>query len=50
MDNDIIEAVYDLLIEYDEDSYTKNKTKNEIKENMEEIKWKLRLQKTKQQA
>lgn len=37
MENDTIEAVYDLLTEYDEDSYTKNKTKNEIKENMEEL-------------
>lgn len=38
MNKEIIEAVYDLVMEYDEDSYTKNKTKNEIKENMEEIK------------
>lgn len=38
MNDDLVEAVYDLVMEYDEDSYTKNKTKNEIKENVEEIK------------
>ena len=35
MNEDIIEALYQLATDYDEDIYTKNKTKNEIKENME---------------
>ena len=37
MNKEIIEALYQLATDYDEDSYTKNKTKNEIKENMEEL-------------
>ena len=37
MNDDLIQAIYDLLKDYDEDSYTKNKTKNEIKENVEEL-------------
>ena len=37
MDNELVEALYDLITEYDEDSYTTNKKKKEIKENMEEI-------------
>lgn len=37
MNKEIIEALYDLATDYDEDSYTTNKTKNEIKKNMEEL-------------
>ena len=37
MDNDLLEALYDMITEFDEDNYTKNKKKKELKENMEEI-------------
>lgn len=38
MNDDVVETLLDLITDYDEDSYTKNKIKNGIKENVEEIK------------
>ena len=31
MDNDLLEALYDMITEFDEDNYTKNKKKEELK-------------------